>query len=197
METIQTNWAELTSQVRRFVGRRLSDPHAADDVTQDVMLKVQAQLGELPPEEKLSAWVWRVARNAIVDHYRARGVRDHGSIDEAQVPDGTGADEQHEAVRELTPCLNKLIAHLPEPYRQALTLADLEGLSQQELAERAGVSLSGAKSRVQRARQQLRELILDCCDVVPDGRGGVADVQTTERTGRYCDVDDLGRGCGG
>ena len=197
MAAIHADWAELVGQVRRFVGRRVNDPHAADDVTQDVMLKVQANLGDLPPEERLSAWVLRVARNAVIDHYRARGVRDHAPIDDAKLPDDADVSEQAAAIAELMPCLNKIITRLPEPYRTALTLADLEGLSQQELADLVGVSLSGAKSRVQRARQQLREMILDCCDIVRDGRGGVADVETTERTSRYCDVEDLGKGCGG
>ena len=194
MDTIKADWAELAGQVRRFVGRRINDPHAADDVAQDVMLKVQAHLGELPPEERLAAWVLRVARNAVIDHYRARGARGDGAFDD--VESAADAPEPREALRELIPCLASMVRRLPEPYREALTLADLEGLSQQEIADRAGVSLSGAKSRVQRARQQLRDMIHDCCDVTRDGRGGIADVETTERTRLYCDVKDIGKGCG-
>jgi RNA polymerase sigma-70 factor (ECF subfamily) len=78
-----------------------------------------------------------------------------------------------------------------------MRLADFEGLSQQELADRAGISLSGAKSRVQRARQQLRDMLLDCCKIERDSRGGVVEVETTERTSRYCgDVPEDGP-CGG
>jgi RNA polymerase sigma-70 factor (ECF subfamily) len=74
-----------------------------------------------------------------------------------------------------------------------MKLVDFGGLSQQELADRVGISLSGAKSRVQRARQMLREMVLDCCRVERDGRGNVTDYETTERSARYCGLNDEGR----
>jgi RNA polymerase sigma-70 factor, ECF subfamily len=82
-----------------------------------------------------------------------------------------------------------MIEHLPEPYRQAMKLADLEGVPQQQIADGAGISLSAAKSRVQRARQMLREMVLDCCKVEQDARGNVVDYHTTPNTGRYCNPD--------
>ena len=186
METLADTWGELGTRLRRFVGSRVNDPHAADDVTQDVLLKVQAQLEDLPAGDKLPAWVFAVARNAIVDYYRARAVRDHADIAEvAPVADADDA-ETDQAMRDLAPCLTRMVEHLPEPYRQAMKMAHFEGLGQQEMAERLGVSLSGAKSRVQRARQMLREMVLDCCNVERDVRGNVLDFQTTERSGRYC-----------
>ena len=196
METLQNIWTELGSRVRGFVGRRINDPHAADDITQDVMLKVQSQLDVLPPEDKLPAWVLTVARNAIIDHYRARAVRDHADIADFDPADDATDDEGQAAVRDLTPCLMRMIEQLPEPYREAMKLADIEGLSQQEVANRTGISLSGAKSRVQRARQQLREMILDCCHIARDARGNVMDYETTERSGRYCADRDGKPECG-
>lgn len=79
-----------------------------------------------------------------------------------------------------------MVELLPKPYREAMRLADFEGLSQQEIADRMGISLSGAKSRVQRARQQLREMILDCCHVERDRRGNVVDYARTDQSSRYC-----------
>jgi RNA polymerase sigma-70 factor (ECF subfamily) len=198
VNTLQDIWAELGVRLRRFVGSRVRDPHAADDVTQDVMLKVQAQLDALPPGDKLPAWVFAVARNAIVDHYRARAVRDHAALDEVGPVAEAGGNEHRDVISELTPCLTRMVEHLPEPYRQAMKLADLEGLSQQAVADRMGISLSGAKSRVQRARQQLREMILDCCTVERDARGNVTDYDTTERSAGYCGTTETGGPpCGG
>ena len=71
METLHDIWAELGGRVRRFVGHRVNDPATAEDIAQDVMLKVQSQLHDLPSDDKLPAWVFTVARNAIIDHYRA------------------------------------------------------------------------------------------------------------------------------
>jgi RNA polymerase sigma-70 factor (ECF subfamily) len=186
MEMLQDIWTELGARVRGFVGRRLNDQHAADDITQEVMLKVQSQLDTLPPEDKLPAWVLAVARNAVIDYYRARAVRNHADIANGDPAEDASEDEQQAAVRNLTSCLMRMIEQLPEPYREAMKLSDIEGLSQREVADRSGVSLSGAKSRVQRARQRLREMLLDCCRVERDGRGNVMDYETTERSSRYC-----------
>jgi RNA polymerase sigma-70 factor (ECF subfamily) len=196
METIRDIWAELGSRVRGFVGNRVNDEHAADDIAQDVMLKVQSRLDDMPAEEKLPAWVFAIARNAVVDHYRARVVRDHADIAEVEPAADASSDEQQIALRDLTPCLLRMVEQLPEPYREAMKLADFDGLSQQEIADRAGISLSGAKSRVQRARQQLREMILDCCHVEQDIRGNVIDYETTERSARYCGDEDGKPRCG-
>ena len=196
METLQDVWRDLGVRLRRFVGSRVNDPHAADDITQDVILKVQAQLDALPPEDKLPAWVFAVARNAVIDHYRARAVRDHADVADVE-PAGDDDDAgRQEVVRELTTCLLRMIRQLPEPYREAMKMADFDGLSQQEIADRAGISLSGAKSRVQRARQQLREMILDCCTLEQDARGNVVDYDRTDRSSRYCGGDDDERRCG-
>ena len=195
METIHDVWSDLGRRVRRFVGRRVSDTHAADDIAQDVMLKVQAQVGSLPPEDKLPAWTVRVARNAIVDYYRARAVRDHADVADVE-PAADSPEDDRDAVRELTQCLLRMVEQLPEPYRGAMKLADFEGLGQQEVADRVGVSLSGAKSRVQRARRQLRDMLHDCCDIERDGRGNVVDFERTERSGRYCGDGDETPQCG-
>src|SRR5688572_33126932 len=117
METLQDIWGELGTRVRRFVRSRVNDEHAAEDIAQDVMLKVQTQLDAVPPEDKLPAWVFAVARNAIIDHYRARAVRDHAGIDAIEpVADNADADAKA-AVRDLTPCLLRMVEQLPEPYR--------------------------------------------------------------------------------
>jgi RNA polymerase sigma-70 factor (ECF subfamily) len=192
METLQEIWSELGARLREFIARRVNDPHAADDITQDVLLKVQTQLDALPPESKLPAWVFAIARNAIIDHYRARAVRNHADIADLQPVADAAADDQRDAVAALTPCLVRMVEQLPEPYRQAMKLVDFDGSSQQELADRVGISLSGAKSRVQRARQQLREMITDCCRIERDGRGNVMDYETTKRSGNYCG-DEQGR----
>jgi RNA polymerase sigma-70 factor (ECF subfamily) len=189
METMQFLWTELGQRVRRYVGRRVNDSHAADDITQDVMLKVHSQLDSLPPGDKLAPWMFRIARNAVIDHYRrTRSARTHPELIGPPVIEDAAAEEQ-EALRELTPCLLPMMRQLPEPYREAMRLADFEGLDQQEIAVRMGISLSGAKSRVQRARRHLRDMLTHCCDIQRDARGGIMEVERTERSDGYCAGD--------
>jgi RNA polymerase sigma-70 factor (ECF subfamily) len=196
-ETLRHSWTEIGDRVRGFVRRRVNDPHAADDIAQDVLLKVQEHVGTLAAEDKLPAWIVSVGRNAIVDYYRARAVRDHAHVaDVDPIAASADADGDAAAARELSPCVMRMVEQLPEPYREALKLADFEGLGQQEIADRAGLSLSGAKSRIQRARQQLREMLLDCCHVERDRRGNVIDYQTTDRSARYCGGSEGRPQCG-
>ena len=184
LATSPNAWTDLHAAVRTFVGRRVRDAHAADDIAQDVMLKLQSQLAtSAPAEDKLDAWVFRVARNAVIDHYRAR--RESEPVDAADV--AAANDDAPTPAAELSQCVRQIIARLPSEYAEALTLTDLEGLSQQQLADRIGLSLSAAKSRVQRGREKLGAMILDCCQVERNRAGAVVDYQTTPRTPKYCD----------
>lgn len=173
---------DLAEPLRRFVRRRVSDSHAADDIVQDVLLKALASRESLPPNERLASWMYRVARNAIVDRYRAARSSEPLSAD--PVDDRV---EEATVVAELASCLRCMIDCLDEPSRIALRLADVDGRSQQEIADRMGISLSGAKSRVQRARRQLQAKFAACCDVQRDSRGNVTDFRPNDPARQRCD----------
>ena len=177
-------WTDLAAPVLRYMRRRVRDQHLAADLAQDVMLKAQASLEDAPAGDKLAAWVFRIARNTLIDFYRSPRSRGHLPIDGLDEHESTSAEIS--VATELSACLNPMIERLPEPYRHAVRLADIDGLSQQELAERLSISLSGAKSRVQRGREKLKAMLLDCC-TIEVGRGGVLmDCDRTPRSDHYC-----------
>jgi RNA polymerase sigma-70 factor (ECF subfamily) len=173
-------WQEMHAPLLQFIARRVGDSRDAEDVLQDVMVRIQRHAGEMDEFEHVGAWVHQVARNAVVDFYRRRAARpEHAAgsgedIDEFRMPAVLDAPPD-ELRTELAGCLRPLVQRLPDKYRQALELTEFEGLSQVAAAERLGLSTSGMKARVQRARTQLRDLLLECCDVELDSRGGVAD----------------------
>jgi len=178
--------AELHARLHAFVGRRISDPHAADDVAQEVLLRLHRSLGELRADDRLDAFAYRIARNAVIDHYRSRARVKEAVLPPEDVTAHIEADDGgsewpggHRERQELARCLEPIVRRLPEPYRQALELTDLGDLTQAEAAERAGVTVPGMKSRVQRARTQLHEELTTCCNVVLDRRQGIADVERT------------------
>jgi RNA polymerase sigma-70 factor (ECF subfamily) len=115
-------------------------------------------------EEKLEAWLFQVTRRVIADHFRKR--RSPGLLSEPaeEIPESNVASE-------VASWLTPMMASLDEADREALRLTDLEGLSQKELAARLGLSLTGARSRVQRARKRLKDVLLDCCQIEMDRRG--------------------------
>jgi len=166
-------WEPLRAELVRFVASRVGDASAADDIVHDVLLRALDQLAGPEPPAHLRAWLYRVTRNAIVDYYRAR--RPTGELPEEI--EAVPVEDEATAERELASCLAPLLGTLPLPYREALTLAEVEGLTQAEIAKREGLSLSGAKSRVQRARKLLRDAIVACCRVEVDRRGGIVGYQ--------------------
>lgn len=174
-EDTRCAYRELEERLRPFIARRVP---AADveDVLQDVFLRAQRSLGTIADEQSFSPWLYRVARSAIADSYRQQRRQPLLVPDEAleaeapsDEPGPTGLE------REISSYIVTLVARLPSPYREALTLTELTGLTQRAAADALGVSLSAMKSRVQRGREKLRESLEDCCRIALDARGRVRD----------------------
>ncbi len=177
-------WNHLHDRLRRFICSRLPDEDDADDILQDVFLRIHDRLDTVRDTRKLESWIYQIARNCIADYYRARRrlvplseMGDEPEIIGRSQRDQRGDEDPDEApiVQNLTADIRAIIQELPEPYREALVLTEYEGLSQKELAGRLGISLSGAKSRVQRARQKILDALLQCCHFEFDARGLVYD----------------------
>jgi RNA polymerase sigma-70 factor (ECF subfamily) len=135
----------------------VNDPATAEDILHDVFAKFQARCAEFHDPAKVQGWLFLVARNSVIDHYRTR--KPTAAVSEALVAETPQTLE----VTELHAAFQRLVDSVPEPYREALVLTEFEDLTQAELARRLGISLSGAKSRVQRGREQLKELLLEFC----------------------------------
>lgn len=185
-------WRQYHDRVQRFVQRRVSDPDVAEDIVQDVFLKVHGRLGTLRDPERLEAWLFQIARYAVIDHYRQRST--------IPLEDATAlpAEQQEETpvAHELIPCLLAAIERLPERDREALLLVVRDGLRQREVAERQGLSISGAKSRIQRARAKVRGFLEWCCRPQFDRLGGVVDYDPRCPTGKPVAKGCCIEGCG-
>ncbi len=168
---LERMWEQYSRRLLAFIRSRVADDAEAEDILQEVFIRVHRNLCCQPDWNKPEGWIYQIARNLIIDHYRQRRTVAELPEDLADEPDLLEDDPE----AELALSLKEMIADLPEPYRQALLLTEYEGLSQKELANRQGLSLSGAKSRVQRARDRLRDMLLDCCHFVLDRRGRVVD----------------------
>jgi len=172
-----------THELRRllipFISRRVA-PQDVEDVLQNVFVRIQRGLSRLREGDKLVAWSYQIARNAIIDHTRRASLRHHEAL-EARFVAAPVPDEDDPGVRELAQILGHFIAMLPAPYREALELTELAGMTQAEAARRVGLSLPGMKSRVQRGRTQLRELLEGCCRIELDSRGSIIDVEPRNR----------------
>ncbi len=173
-------WTAFESRLRAYVRGRVA-PRWVDDVIGDILLKLVRNRNALKSADNPLAFVLRVASNAIADHYRRKSVEQRALADyESENVEFAGIDEQSEVdtTAEMARCVQPFIESLPEIYREALLLTEIDGLSQPEAARRLGISKSGMKSRVQRGRARMKDALLDCCTIELDRRGGILDYET-------------------
>jgi RNA polymerase sigma-70 factor (ECF subfamily) len=162
-------WYQLHDDLRQFISSRVVDGDA-EDILQDVFLKIHAQIGTVRDEQKLVSWAYQITRNAIADYYRSQQPY-------IALPETLAVDEDNDTdlSTEFAPCLQPMIDDLPDKYREALLLTEYEGLTLQNAADTLKLSLSGAKSRVQRGRELLKRSLLQCCHFEFDRRGRMID----------------------
>ncbi len=196
MET-EALWSELRTRLLSFLRRRVATPEDAEDLLQEVFARIHENASALGEVESVTGWVYRTAGNAVTDYYRRRGAFARATEALATAPTAVSEDEESAAEEELAQCLRPLIATLPETYGQALELTELEGRTQSEAAAALGLSLSGMKSRVQRGRTKLKEVLLDCCHVEIDRRGGVVGYEPRDRDRCRCTTGGGGIEAGG
>ena len=186
-------WEELHGNLRAFIARRVRNPADVDDLVQRVLLQIVKGLGSLRDLRRLHAWVYRTARNVIVDYYRAAPPRHEllaGSAEDVDATGGTAGqvsaeqEDESTAVAELARCLQPMLRQLPREYREAVVRTDLDGVAQNVVAKEAGVGVSGMKSRVQRGRRQLKAALEACCRIDLDRRGAI--VGYDRRPSRGC-----------
>lgn len=166
----------LRDGLRRFVARRVRPEHV-DDLVQDIMMRMHEHAGDLREDVRVAGWAFRIAQTVVADHHRARARElplANGATDDVDVVDVEGGDVDDGNVNEIVAgWLRPMLALLPDEYEEAVERVDVQGMSQREYAEQAGLSLSGAKSRVQRGRRMLEEVVRACCDLETDSRGNV------------------------
>lgn len=168
-------FTQLAAELRTFVQHRVRDEHTAEDLTQDVLTRFAAQLASKDPPRDPTAWLFRVARNAIVDHYRKRQPATGDGDDLGALALAVADEPVVDGLAQLRASFRQFVHELPGPDREAVLLTEYEGLTQQQLADRLGIPLSTAKSRVQRARARLAAALHRCCTFELDRRGGIVD----------------------
>lgn len=169
-------WEAFHAPLHQFIRRRVADEATAEDLLQEVFLKIHQQGDSLRDARRLESWIYQITCNLIIDYYRGHHHRET-PLDDVQgldFPEELPADD---IVSELLPCVRAMVLALPDQDRQALILTEYQGLTQKELGERLGLSFSGAKSRVQRAREKLKQELLTCCHFELDRRGHILDYQ--------------------
>lgn len=167
-DKVEKLWSELSTPLRGYFGRHVARPEDAEDLLQESFLRVLRGLDDVQEDDRLAAWVQRIARNLVVDAHRKNRPAD-------PIDDLAEEEPAEDLNRVVGGWIAARIDGLPEPYREVLRLFELERVPQREIAERLDLSLSAVKSRVQRGRGLLRSDLLACCSFEFDRTGGVVD----------------------
>lgn len=187
-DDVEALWRQFAVDVRAFILARVASPEDAEDIAQLVFLRMIERVDSIRDAERLTGWLYTTTRNAITDYYRSAARRRELPVD--AVPDHPVAEDvDGQAEQELARCLLPMVERLPAEQAEAIRMVDLAGMSQAAAAAALRLSHSGMKSRVQRGRARLRDMLLACCHVEQDVRGRAQGCQP--RTGTD------GQRCGG
>lgn len=169
MTTTLDAWQDFQGQLLSFIRKKVNRIEDAEDILQDVFLKIHKNM----PEEKVGnykAWLYKITKNTIYDFYKKKRIPTLGDKIFEPVFSNNEIEEEN-----LSHCLTKMIALLPAKDKEAIVETGLKGHSQVQYAKNLGLSIPGAKSRVQRAREKLMNNIIECCQLEFDRRGNVVD----------------------
>ncbi|HMB62090.1 MAG TPA: RNA polymerase sigma factor SigZ [Eudoraea sp.] len=168
--TVQNIWNEFNHELKGFIFGKVGDESIADDILQDVFIKIMDNMDKVARAKSIQNYLYGIARNTTMDHFRKADKKkalekDYAPLtdEETQSLNATIADR----------CIKPFINQIPEKYRHALLKTEFEQISQKDLARELNISYSAAKSRVQRGRLKLKELILGCCNLQKDKYGNL------------------------
>lgn len=163
-------WKEFNDQLLGFIKARVNNSETAKDILQEVFIKIHQGSGNLSNEDKLASWVYQITRNTIIDYYRKKKL----PISEDSIFQEIATEESDSGLNpQFVHCMMPFINQLPEKYGEALNKTIFGNLSQKEYALELDISYTAVKSRVQRARQQLKELFTHCCNIQTDSYGNI------------------------
>ena len=177
---IESVWTGIFEKLSGYISKHVKDKDDVNDIIQDTFIKVKTNIDGLKNPAKADKWIFQIARNTMNDHFRKQKRLFDSENDSNDVLIEPSVFENEDIkikiqTSEFSDYAGFVVNELPEKYKQAVYLADISGLSMKEVAEELGLSISGAKSRVQRGRKLIKEIILKCCEVNTDKYGNIID----------------------
>jgi RNA polymerase sigma-70 factor, ECF subfamily len=161
---------QFYKELKGYVYSRTKDKNDTEDILQDVFLKIMLKIEQINKAQNLRQYLYGIVRNSVADYYRSK--KTHLPLT-AQSFLFAEAEEDQLTERITDGCVQRFIRQLPENYRSALLSTEFENIPQKELAEKLEISYSALKSRVQRGREKLKEMLLNCCAIQNDSYGNI------------------------
>ncbi len=161
---------EISAPLLRYLERNVGEHHLAEDLLQETLVRVARGLPTFEGRASVKTWAFSIATRVVADHFRQPVNRINiVDVDEsAELPDADRSIDDQLVIDEMSKCVRQVIDSLPEDYRLALVLHDLEGLTAAQTAEIGGCALPTAKIRIHRARLRLKEALQQECKFYRD-----------------------------
>lgn len=173
---VTTIYTQFHTELLRYVKSKVRSPEDAEDILQNVFIKITSGVGNLSEDVKLKSWLFTVTRNTIIDYYRVHSNKKNVTTSEEiqeDIPELDGDD----STKGLDQCIGSMISLLPDEYREIIIESEIKGVKQKDLAERYGIAYPSMRSKVQRGRERLKQLFHNCCHISTDVRGNIIDAQ--------------------
>ncbi|MGM0579965.1 MAG: sigma-70 family RNA polymerase sigma factor [Bacteroidota bacterium] len=155
-------YLEFKDEIQHYILKKVKSKEVAEDLTSQLALKMYSNCEKLKDVQNLRAWLYRIAYNVVIDYFREEQKKKSQPLDEI-----FSQDEDEDFINiAVENCVLSLLEQLPEKYREAVRMSDLQGVNQKEIAEKLNISYSAAKMRVQRGRESLKSKFYECCSCV-------------------------------
>jgi RNA polymerase sigma-70 factor, ECF subfamily len=178
-------YTEFYKSLLSFIRSQVRSKEDAEDILQNVFIRIANNIGNLSDKEKLRSWIYSITRNSIIDYYRARASRKNIAVGD-EVGEGIFEEEPLDSINGLDQCMAGMISLLPEEYREIIIDAELNGTKQKDLAAKYGMAYPSMRSRVQRGRERLKQLFYNCCHIETNRLGNILEVRGPSNCGENC-----------
>ena len=172
---LATIYSQFHQALLRFIKSKVNNHHDAEDILQNVFIKISSGINDLSRKEKLQSWIYTIARNSIIDYYRVAGNK-KDVVMRDDISESFTLEEYNDTTKGLDCCLMNFMNLLPEEYKDLIIDVELNGVKQKELAQKYNLAYPSIRSRVQRGREKFKQLLLNCCSIESDNRGNILNV---------------------
>lgn len=169
-------YTEFHHSLLAYVRSKIRSKEDAEDILHNVFTKISANADSLSGKDKIQNWLFTVTRNAVIDYYRVNGKKRNIELSES-ISEQLLDEENTDSTKGLENCVSTMIALLPVEYRSIVEDAEIQGISQKELAVKYDMPYPSMRSRVQRGRERLKQLFYNCCHIQTDNHGNILQAQ--------------------
>jgi len=164
-------WNELNQQLLNYIQARVKNNHDAEDILQDVFIKIFNSIETIENQAAIKSWIYRITRNTIIDFYKKK--KDVSVSPEMLYEIEEEVDDIDNMNDEISQCIGDMIFTLPDKYQVVYDMYEKKDMKHKEIAEALDISVSASKVRLKRAKDMFKDKLVACCDFEVDKYGNI------------------------